>query len=41
MWACLAVVLLVAWITGIVWAVKQERLARTVASGAELELASA
>jgi hypothetical protein len=36
-----AAVLFVAWVTGIVWAVKQERLSRAVAADLDLELASA
>ena len=39
--AITAAVLFVAWVTGIVWAVKQERLARVVAADHEPELASA
>lgn len=39
--ALTAAALFVAWITGIVWAVKQERLARVVAAESGLELAPA
>jgi uncharacterized membrane protein YfcA len=39
--ALTAAALFVAWITGIVWAVKQERLARAVAAESELELTPA
>ena len=39
--AMTAAVLFVAWVTGIVWAVKQERLSRAVTAESDLELASA
>jgi uncharacterized membrane protein YfcA len=39
--AVTAAVLFVAWVSGIVWAVKQERLARAEAVDADLELATA